>query len=177
MIYFDKNLEAYNFEISDYICSISDELWYKHNNDRSSWDIVDGKFIEVLPPEPVKPTDAEIIQQNKEIFNSNYFQFPEFIGKSGKVLCKSGYYKRKPKGFSSALESFIQVEYFISIYGGIKGNLAKSIIFYNEPDFLNYDEDNFEKFNPKEMDIEDAKNWLMQMRLLWVTGNYLTINE
>jgi hypothetical protein len=48
MIYFDKNLEAYNFEIPDYICSISEDLWYKHNEDPSTWTIKDGEFIEIF---------------------------------------------------------------------------------------------------------------------------------
>lgn len=49
MIYFDKNKKAYAYEIENYLTSISDTVWQQHCNNEvgTSWDIVEGKFIDM----------------------------------------------------------------------------------------------------------------------------------
>jgi hypothetical protein len=46
-IYFDKNKDAYGFEIKDYIAYTTDELWGKVCNDRNAWDIRNGVFTDL----------------------------------------------------------------------------------------------------------------------------------
>ncbi len=43
MIYFDKNKEAYSYEIKNYVATVDDNVWEKYAG-TAMWDIVDGKF-------------------------------------------------------------------------------------------------------------------------------------
>lgn len=46
MIYFDKNKQAYAYEIKNPICIISDELWKQYAG-TDKWDIVNGEFTDI----------------------------------------------------------------------------------------------------------------------------------
>ncbi|WP_424245887.1 hypothetical protein Dip510_000821 [Elusimicrobium posterum] len=50
-IYFDKNKVAHAYEIAGSICKVDAAIWAKHAA-AGNWDIVDGNFIVVNPPEP-----------------------------------------------------------------------------------------------------------------------------
>ena len=46
-IYFNKNKEAYGYKIKSYIATTTEELWNELCEDRSSWDIIDGEFVDL----------------------------------------------------------------------------------------------------------------------------------
>lgn len=59
MIYFDKNKQAYGYEIENYVATIDDETWIKYCG-TTKWDIRNGKFIDIT-------STSEYIQQQKEV--------------------------------------------------------------------------------------------------------------
>ena len=63
-IYFDINAEAYAFEIPDYVCTTTDELWSEVSGDPSAWKIQDGQFIDLRETETYK---AKKLAEAKEI--------------------------------------------------------------------------------------------------------------
>lgn len=58
MIYFDKNKEAFAYQISDFICSVDDETWSKYAG-TDKWDIVNGKFTDITNTEAWKEKQAQ----------------------------------------------------------------------------------------------------------------------
>ena len=61
MIYFDEKKEAFAFKPDDFITAITDSLWSELSADENSWDIIDGKFIDLRNTEEYKQ-----IQERKE---------------------------------------------------------------------------------------------------------------
>jgi hypothetical protein len=59
-IYFDKNKNAYAFEIPNPLATVDDETWheYWHRTRGVDWDIVDGKFVVIT-------SDEEIAEREK----------------------------------------------------------------------------------------------------------------
>lgn len=58
MIYFDKNKQAYGFEIANPIAVIDDKTWTQYaGTDR--WDIVDGEFIDISETAEYKEKQAQ----------------------------------------------------------------------------------------------------------------------
>ena len=58
MIYFDNNKQAYAFEIPNYICTVSDEVWTEYAG-TDKWDIIDGVFTDITDTEEYKEKKAE----------------------------------------------------------------------------------------------------------------------
>lgn len=109
MIYFDNNKTPFGFEIDNYIASVDDNIWDEYAG-TTFWDIVDGVFV----PDSIS-------------LNSNKF-YGNFISLS------IGNYRKKPKGYSSAVESFNTMDSFVSKIGKLPAN---TIIVYPTPDFSN----------------------------------------
>lgn len=61
MIYFDEKKEAFAFKPDNFIVAISNSLWSELSADENSWDIIDGKFIDLRNTEEYKQ-----IQKQKE---------------------------------------------------------------------------------------------------------------
>lgn len=61
MIYFDEKKEAFAFKPDNFIVAISNSLWSELSADENSWDIIDGKFIDLRNTEEYKQ-----IQEQKE---------------------------------------------------------------------------------------------------------------
>lgn len=57
MIYFDKDKQAYGFEIQHYIATVEDAIWAEYAG-TDKWDIIDGVFTDV--------TDTEEYKKKKE---------------------------------------------------------------------------------------------------------------
>lgn len=68
-------------------------------------------------------TAEEIAQIRENEFKSDFFEVPN-----------SGWYRRKPKGYSSAVESLNTAFNAVSIMGQLPEGM---LIFYQEPDFTN----------------------------------------
>ena len=45
-IYFDENKKAHSYEIKNAITSIDDKTWEEYCNKPTSWDIINGKFVD-----------------------------------------------------------------------------------------------------------------------------------
>lgn len=56
LIYFDKDKQAYNFEIEDYIATCPIEKWayYSQTQNMDKWDIIDGVFTDITNTEEYK---------------------------------------------------------------------------------------------------------------------------
>lgn len=61
MIYFDEKKEAFAFKPDNFIVAIPNSLWSELSEDENSWDIIDGKFIDLRNTEEYKQ-----IQERKE---------------------------------------------------------------------------------------------------------------
>jgi hypothetical protein len=57
MIYFDKDKQAYGFEIQHYIATVEDAIWAEYAG-TDKWDIIDGVFTDI--------TDTEEYKKKKE---------------------------------------------------------------------------------------------------------------
>ena len=53
MIYFDKNKQAFGYEIENYIAIVDDETWGKYAS-TDKWDIKDGEFVDISETEEYK---------------------------------------------------------------------------------------------------------------------------
>lgn len=52
MIYFDNKKQAYGFEISEPLLTVDETVWISHSGFEAgtTWDIVEGKFVELVDP-------------------------------------------------------------------------------------------------------------------------------
>lgn len=88
--------------------------------DGKPYGLVDGKVICLLnTPEYID----EQAENRREIFEANFFLITGF-----------GWYRKVPKGYSSAIESFNTVFNAVSVLGQLPANY---IDFYTAPDFYN----------------------------------------
>lgn len=53
MIYFDKDKQAYGFEIQHYIATVEDAIWAEYAG-TDKWDIIDGVFTDITNTEEYK---------------------------------------------------------------------------------------------------------------------------
>ena len=58
MIYFDKDKQAYGFEITNPIATIDDELWSQYAG-TDKWDIVNGEFIDITDTKEYQEKQAQ----------------------------------------------------------------------------------------------------------------------
>ena len=123
--------------------------------------IVDGK--------PVKNPDyeAQLIQKLEELFNKNFFK----IQYSGNDV----WFRRKPKGYSSAIESMNTVFNAVSILGELpEGYLT----FYPKPDF-SIEEQRYESwleensFKNERMTLKQFNNFYKDFVLTWNTQEHI----
>lgn len=64
MIYFDKNKEAYAYEIPEYIAAIDNKTWNVYAG-TDKWDIVDGEFVDITETEGYKAQQLATAKQAK----------------------------------------------------------------------------------------------------------------
>lgn len=59
MIYFDKDKQAFAYEIPEYICTVEDNVWAEYAG-TDKWDIIDGVFTDITDtPEYIAKKEAE----------------------------------------------------------------------------------------------------------------------
>jgi hypothetical protein len=58
MIYFDKDKQAYGFEIQHYIATVEDAIWAEYAG-TDKWDIIDGVFTDITDTEEYKKKKEE----------------------------------------------------------------------------------------------------------------------
>lgn len=59
MIYFNKDKQAYGYEIPEYICTVDDNIWAEYAS-TDKWDIIDGVFTDITnTPEYIAKKAAE----------------------------------------------------------------------------------------------------------------------
>lgn len=88
--------------------------------------IVDGDEL-VLNPN----YEQELAEERKKAFLQNFFEIPNAINN------KDLYYRRIPKGYSSAVESINTAFNIVATLGTLSEG---SLIFYEEPDFTKEEE-------------------------------------
>lgn len=124
MIYFNKEKEAFSFEIPNYICSITDELWADYAG-TDKWDIVNGEFIDITnTPEYI----AKKEQEREAQFNKEFF---------GTTL---GYVRRSVTMRDGNKKDFLS-DLLSAISAGVQGGMEVRIILYNKPPFTQDVED------------------------------------
>ena len=65
MIYFDKDKQAYGYEISEYICTVEDNIWAEYAG-TDKWDIIDGVFTDITD------TDEYVAEKLQEAKQAKY---------------------------------------------------------------------------------------------------------
>lgn len=81
MIYFDSKKNAYSFAIADYVADIDDETWEKHCHREAgtTWDIVDGAFIELEDPAFFEAKQAKL-RDNKTAYGLKIKSGVNYLG-------------------------------------------------------------------------------------------------
>lgn len=69
MIYFDKNKNAYAYEIENYIATVEDEVWAEFAT-TDKWDIINGEFVDISETEEYKKKQYAIIKSDLTQFIS-----------------------------------------------------------------------------------------------------------
>lgn len=72
-----------------------------------------------------------LAEKRKEIFLQDFFEIPNVVND------KNGYYRKKPKGYSSAVESINSAFNIVTVTGLLQKD---TLIFYEEPDFTKPEE-------------------------------------
>lgn len=66
MIYFDKNKEAFGYEIPESIAHITDDLWMRYAG-TDKWDIINGEFVDITDtPEYIAKKEQERKARRRE---------------------------------------------------------------------------------------------------------------
>ena len=112
MIYFDKNKQAYAFEIEGYICAIKDPLW-KDYAGTDKWDIINGVFTDITDtPEYIEKKEKE----EQARINNLHMTPLDFI----KVLETMGLTLTQINNFlESNINIKMQLTYCNSVYCGV----------------------------------------------------------
>ena len=91
-------------------------------------------FISEIEPNEDGINQFQIVESPKETayereerFTSNFFQIPPVEG-----IFEGGWYRKKPKGYSSAIESMNTIFNAVSVIGNLP---AGNLTFYVAPDF------------------------------------------
>ena len=103
MIYFDKEKNAYAFEIENYIATIDDSTWDNYaRSDR--WDIINGKFIDITNTTEYKrkirlsEIEEELKQEDEKYekvlntpveYKNGFFYKPKYVQESYILLLAS----------------------------------------------------------------------------------------
>ena len=122
-IYFNENKEAFAFEIENPICIVTSDIWGQYAG-TDKWDIIDGVFIDISDTPEYQEKEASARRQD---FESKFFEIKNF-----------GWYRREPKGYSSAIESINNAYNSFNEMRklGLTENFpANTLIFYQQPDF------------------------------------------
>lgn len=67
MIYFNDKKEAFAYKINNPILTLDESIWAEFCNDPTSWDIVDGEFIDLCGSDEYKAKQAQ--EEEKRINN------------------------------------------------------------------------------------------------------------
>lgn len=129
----------------------------------SAYTIEDNKLIDISDTPEYK---AGVIKARKKIF------FDEFIKIS------AGCYRKKPKGYSSAVEAFNTVKTAVDIMGEFDEQLSQLLIFYTQPDFTKEEQCTEEwlianqiKLSP--MTKDEFNKLYIEFQIAWSTQEYL----
>lgn len=114
----DKSKQGY-FET---VCNQTNDSSFQYLDVEQSE--VDGKWY--LPEECPHYTPEQEAQQREEAFKSNFFNIPNF-----------GWFRKVPKGYTSAVESLNTAFNAVTIMGQLPANM---LIFYQQPDFTKPEE-------------------------------------
>ena len=126
-IYFNENKEAFAFEIENPICVITSDVWEQYAG-TSKWDIIDGEFTDISDTPEYQQEQADAREAD---FKSKFF-----------YIEGHGWYRRQPKGYSSAIESLNTAfnSFTVMRQMGVEEFPANVFIFYQAPDFTKPEE-------------------------------------
>ena len=138
--------EVQNIEVSEEIYNNSQEYglnYYKYDN---------GEIV--LNPDYGQEQAAE----READFNSKFFEIPSY-----------GWFRKEPKGYSSAVESLNTAFNAVSILGKLP---AETMIFYQEPDFTKPEECTEEwlvqhQTKNAEMSVQEFGQFYMAFMTAW----------
>lgn len=108
-----------NYDVQN--IEVSNEIYSVYQEDALKVIFLNGEII--LNPD----YEEEIAQKREATFKSEFFEIPAieevFIG---------GWFRKKPKGYSSAVESLNTAFNMVSVVSSLP---ADTLLFYTEPDF------------------------------------------
>lgn len=89
------------------------------------WELLDGDTV----VDNSKEYNKEMINKREITFKQTFFEIPA-VG----TIFKGGWYRKQPKGYSSATESINTAFNLVNMMGALPKD---SLIFYTKPDFSN----------------------------------------
>lgn len=121
--------------------------------------LIDGEVIECR-----EEYENEQVEQRKAKFKKIFFNIPAIDG-----VFKGGWYRKRPKGFQSAIESINTVYNAVSVIGKLP---AGYLTFYNAPNFLDENQCNEEwfvanQFTNAEMTLEQFMKFYTKFITIW----------
>lgn len=113
---------------------------------------------------------VKLAKNREELFKKDFFYIPE-IKNAG---FDGGWYRKQPKGYSSAIESINTANIYVQNLGILPEN---TLTFYNAPDFMDETQCNEEwliahQFKNKEMQVEQFINFTLGFITSWNTTQH-----
>ena len=102
---------------------ISDEVYNNYQADNDRYKVIDGVFTDIIGTPEYEEIKSE---EREENFKNQFFEIPNY-----------GWFRKVPKGYSSAVESLNTAFNAVSILQKLPAN---TLIFYQEPDFTKPEE-------------------------------------
>lgn len=120
MIYFDNNKQAHGSEIASPLCVVAEADWEEFCTLAlgKDYDVTSDGIVDLRESAKYK---AEQALEREKTFYSEFIEIPNF-----------GWYRKTPKGYSSAVESINTAFNAVSVLGSLP---ADYLIFYEKPDF------------------------------------------
>ena len=125
MIYFDNNKQAHGSEIESPLCIVPEDVWREFEllTMGKDYDVTSDGIVDLRESAKYK---AEQAQEREKLFYSEFIEIPNY-----------GWYRKIPKGYSSAVESINTAFNAVSVLGSLP---ADYLIFYEKPDFTKPEE-------------------------------------
>lgn len=148
------------------------------DNDRQYRIVYEDLADKIIEKIVFTETDDELKRRayygNKSAFEQDFFYLPP-VKTASKTIFGGGYYRKKPKGYTSAIESINTVARMVELIGKLP---QSSLIFYNKPDFYNdkcLEDDNIIscQFVNNEMTVDEFKQFYIAFINEWNTKNHL----
>ncbi len=120
MIYFDNSKQAHGSEIASPLCVVQEADWEEFQTLTlgKDYDVTSDGIVDLRESAEYK---AEQALEREKTFYSEFIEIPNF-----------GWYRKTPKGYSSAVESINTAFNAVSVLGSLP---ADYLIFYEKPDF------------------------------------------